>query len=70
VDERWLAAHHRYCARQASREGFEFDDEILIVLERFEVYGRSIVGLLKHQLINPRALCASSGFISRICSSL
>ena len=33
-------------------------------------YGRSLVRLLKHQLINPSALCASSGFISRICSSL
>jgi uncharacterized protein YhfF len=33
----WLAAHRRYFGRQASREGFEFDDEILTVFERFEV---------------------------------
>jgi uncharacterized protein YhfF len=33
----WLAAHHRYFGRQASREGFEFDDDILTVFERFEV---------------------------------
>jgi uncharacterized protein YhfF len=35
--EWWLAAHRRYFARQASREGFEFDDDILTVFERFEV---------------------------------
>jgi uncharacterized protein YhfF len=33
----WLDAHRRYFARQASREGFEMDDEILTVFERFEV---------------------------------
>jgi uncharacterized protein YhfF len=33
----WLDAHRRYFARQAMREGFEIDDEILTVLERFEV---------------------------------
>ena len=33
----WLDAHHRYFARQAMREGFEIDDEILTVFERFEV---------------------------------
>jgi uncharacterized protein YhfF len=33
----WLDAHRRYFARQASREGFELDDEILTVFERFEV---------------------------------
>ena len=27
----------RYFARQATREGFEMDDEILTVFERFEV---------------------------------
>ena len=30
-------AHRRYFARQANREGFEIDDEILTVLQRFEV---------------------------------
>jgi uncharacterized protein YhfF len=33
----WVAAHRRYFARQAAREGFELDDEILTVFERFEV---------------------------------
>jgi uncharacterized protein YhfF len=33
----WLDAHRRYFARQASREGFEIDDDILTVFERFEV---------------------------------
>ena len=33
----WLAAHRRYFARQASREDFRLDDEILTVFERFEV---------------------------------
>jgi uncharacterized protein YhfF len=33
----WLDAHRRYFARQAAREGFELDDDILTVLERFEV---------------------------------
>jgi uncharacterized protein YhfF len=33
----WLAAHRRYFSWQASREGFEFEDEILTVFERFEV---------------------------------
>ena len=33
----WLDAHRRYFARQATREGFEMDDEILAVFERFEV---------------------------------
>src|SRR5262249_23059394 len=33
----WLAAHRCYFARQASREGFKLDDEILTVFERFEV---------------------------------
>jgi uncharacterized protein YhfF len=33
----WLDAHRRYFARQASREGFDIDDEILTVFERFEV---------------------------------
>lgn len=35
--EWWLHAHRRYFARQANREGFEIDDEILTVFERFEV---------------------------------
>jgi uncharacterized protein YhfF len=35
--EWWLDAHRRYFARQATREGFEIDDEILTVFERFEV---------------------------------
>ena len=35
--EWWLDAHRRYFARQAMREGFEIDDEILTVLARFEV---------------------------------
>ena len=33
----WWAAHRRDFGRQASRGGFEFDDEILTVFERFEV---------------------------------
>jgi uncharacterized protein YhfF len=33
----WLDAHCRYFARQARREGFELDDDILTVFERFEV---------------------------------
>ena len=33
----WMAAHRRYFVRQASREGFQFDDDILTVFERFEV---------------------------------
>jgi uncharacterized protein YhfF len=33
----WLDAHRRYFARQATREGFDIDDEILTVFERFEV---------------------------------
>jgi uncharacterized protein YhfF len=35
--EWWLDAHRRYFARQASCEGFEIDEHILIVFERFEV---------------------------------
>ena len=30
----WVAAHRRYFGRQASREGFELDDDILTVFER------------------------------------
>jgi hypothetical protein len=30
-------AHRRYFARQANREGFEIDDAILTVFERFEM---------------------------------
>jgi uncharacterized protein YhfF len=33
----WLDAHRRYFARQAIREGFEIDGEILTVFERFQV---------------------------------
>lgn len=33
----WLNAHRRYFSQQASREGFEFDDDILTVFERFEI---------------------------------
>jgi uncharacterized protein YhfF len=33
----WLNTHRRYYGRQARREGFEIDDEILTVFERFEV---------------------------------
>ncbi|MBI3515023.1 MAG: ASCH domain-containing protein [Proteobacteria bacterium] len=33
----WLAAHRRYFARQAAREGFAFDDTIATVFERFTV---------------------------------
>jgi uncharacterized protein YhfF len=33
----WLDAHRRYFARQASREGFELNDETVTVFERFEV---------------------------------
>ena len=32
-----MAAHRRYFGRQASREGFQFDDDILTVFERFDV---------------------------------
>ena len=35
--EWWLDAHRRYFARQATREGFEMDDEIPTVFERFEI---------------------------------
>jgi ASCH domain len=35
--EWWLAAHCRYFARQAAREGFELDDDIPTVFERFDV---------------------------------
>ena len=35
--EWWLDAHRRYFVRQASREGFELEDDILTVFERFEV---------------------------------
>ena len=35
--EWWLDAHRRYFARQAAREGFELDDDIVTVFERFEV---------------------------------
>ena len=35
--EWWLDAHRRYFARQASREGFEFNDNALTVFERFEI---------------------------------
>jgi hypothetical protein len=34
--DRWLDVHRRYFARQASREGFEIDDDIPTVFERFE----------------------------------
>ena len=33
----WLDAHRRYFARQANREGFKLDDEIITVFERFDV---------------------------------
>jgi len=33
----WLPAHRRYFGRQAAREGFEFDDNILTIFERFEI---------------------------------
>jgi hypothetical protein len=33
----WLDAHRGYFARQATREGFELDGDILTVFERFEV---------------------------------
>jgi uncharacterized protein YhfF len=33
----WLAAHRRYFARQAAREGFEMHDAIETVFERFTV---------------------------------
>ena len=33
----WVDAHRRYFARQADREGFEFDDDIATVFERFEI---------------------------------
>jgi uncharacterized protein YhfF len=35
--EWWLDAHRRHFARQASRDGFEFEDDIPTVFERFEV---------------------------------
>jgi uncharacterized protein YhfF len=35
--EWWLDAHRRYFSRQASRDGFEFEDDIPTVFERFEV---------------------------------
>jgi uncharacterized protein YhfF len=33
----WVDAHRRYFARQADHEGFEFDDDIATVFERFEI---------------------------------
>jgi hypothetical protein len=33
----WLDAHRRYFARQAAREWFELDDDILTVSNAFEV---------------------------------
>jgi hypothetical protein len=33
----WLDAHRRDFARQAAREWFELDDDILTVFDRFEV---------------------------------
>ena len=33
----WLAVHRPYFARQATGQGFEMDDEMLTVFERFEV---------------------------------
>ena len=35
--EWWLDAHRCYFTRQAGREGFEFDEDILTVFERFEI---------------------------------
>jgi uncharacterized protein YhfF len=35
--EWWLAAHRRYFARQALRDGFEMHDTIEAVFERFEI---------------------------------
>jgi hypothetical protein len=40
----WLDAHRRYFARQAAREWFELDDDILTVFERFEVVEREATG--------------------------
>jgi uncharacterized protein YhfF len=37
-----LDAHRRYFARQATRDGFELNDGIPTVFERFDVVGRSI----------------------------
>jgi uncharacterized protein YhfF len=33
----WCDAHRRYFSRQASQDGFEFEDDIPTVFERFEV---------------------------------
>jgi len=33
----WLAAHRRFFAREAQREGYEFDDSMQTVFERFTV---------------------------------
>jgi uncharacterized protein YhfF len=33
----WLDGHRRYFARQSRREGFELNDDVLTVFERFEV---------------------------------
>ena len=33
----WLAAHRRYFARQAARQGFAMSDDIATVFERFEL---------------------------------
>jgi uncharacterized protein YhfF len=57
----WLAAHRRYFARQASREGFEFDDDIPTVFERFEVVwpleiADTITGAGANQIANRRAV--------------
>ena len=41
----WLDAHRRYFARQAAREWFELDDDILTVLDRFEMVEIDATGL-------------------------
>jgi uncharacterized protein YhfF len=33
----WLAAHRRYFGRQAARVGFDLQDDVATVFERFEV---------------------------------
>ena|SRR5215469_8975345 len=45
----WLDTHRRYFARLAAREGFELDDDILTVFERF-VWPLDVTDLIAEEL--------------------
>ena len=53
----WLGAHRRDFARQARREGFQLDDDILTVFERFEVVWPLVVA---DMTTNPTSAAAST----------